>query len=342
MPKVLVTGGLGFIGYNAALHWAEQGCSVVVYDDVSRGTAGRNLIELQRSRHPRIRLKRGDIRDYAALAGLFRAERGFDLVVHLAGQAAVTTSVADPRTDFEINAGGSLNVLEAVRLLSPRAFFIYASTNKVYGGTEWVRLGRKASRYYFKHPEGGVSEAAPLDFHSPYGCSKGVADQYVRDYARIYGLKTAVFRQSCIYGPWQYGEADQGWVAWFVIAALSGKTLTICGDGRQVRDILYISDLLDLYDRAWKRPDRSAGRIYNAGGGPERTISLLELMDWLRKRLGLRLRLEKAPWRPGDQKVYISDVSKAGRELGWEPHVSVGAGLELLLSWLQPRVGARV
>jgi CDP-paratose 2-epimerase len=338
MPgSVLVTGGLGFIGYNAALRYAARGRSVVLFDDVSRGTAKRNLAEFQKAQPRGVRLVQGDVRNARSLERVLENGK-FDLVLHMAAQVAVTTSVEQPRPDFEINALGTFNALEAARRKAPKALFVYASTNKVYGGTEWVKLGRAKTRYFFEHPEGGIAEDAPLYFHSPYGCSKGAGDQYVRDYARIYGLKTVVFRQSCVYGPWQYGEADQGWVAWFLIAALTKAPLTVYGDGKQVRDLLYVDDLLDLYDLAYERRDRVAGQVFNAGGGPQRTLSLVELIEWLERRLERRIRFARRGWRPGDQRVYVSDIGKAQRALRWRPRVSVGAGLEKLFGWLSPRL----
>jgi CDP-paratose 2-epimerase len=337
MKKCLITGGLGFIGFNAALHYARRGFSVDIFDDLSRKTARRNHAEFRRLSPARVRLFKGDVRSPAVLERLVRREGPWDLVLHLAGQVAVTSSVAEPRKDFEINALGTLNVLEMVRRRSPKAFVIFASTNKVYGATPWARIGRDATRYFYTNPRHGVDESAPLDFHSPYGCSKGAADQYVRDYARIYGLRTAVFRQSCIYGPWQYGEEDQGWVAWFLIAALSGKPITLFGDGRQVRDVLYVDDLLSLYDKAWANPRRASGEVFNAGGGEGNTLSLLELLDWLRLNRGLKPRLRRADWRPGDQRVYISNIGKARGALRWRPEVSVDAGLNRLAQWLAPR-----
>ncbi|MDE2039788.1 MAG: GDP-mannose 4,6-dehydratase [Elusimicrobia bacterium] len=342
MKKCLITGGLGFVGYNAALRHSRRGRSVILFDDVSRGTARRNLAEFRRSPPPRTRLVRGDIRDAAALRALFNRHGPFDLVVHLAAQVAVTASVADPEPDFDINARGTLNLLEAVRRLSPKAFVIFASTNKVYGelGGLKTALVEGRTRYALRRPRGGIDESAPLDFHSPYGCSKGAADQYVRDYARVYGLSTVVFRQSCIYGPWQYGETDQGWVAWFMIAAQGGLPIVVYGDGKQVRDALDVDDLLALYDRAWQRSAACSGQVFNAGGGPGRTLSLLELLDWMRLRHGVKPPLSFREWRPGDQKVYVSDVSKAARLLGWRPEIGLERGLERLWRWLAPRVAA--
>lgn len=335
--SVVITGGLGFIGFNAALRYAAQGRAVTLVDDLSRATARRNLIELKRLAPRGVEFVAGDVRQPRVLDSLFKRRKGASLVLHLAAQVAVTTSVARPREDFEINALGSFNVLEAARRHAPDAVIIYASTNKVYGGTEWVKLGSDKTRYYFRHPENGIDESAPLDFHSPYGCSKGAADQYVRDYSRIYGLRTVVMRQSCIYGPWQYGDADQGWIAWFIIAALSRQPLTIYGDGRQVRDVLYVDDLIDLYEAAERRAEASAGEVFNVGGGAQRTLSLLELLDWMNRRLQANVSPRWEGWRPGDQRVYVSDISKAGRALGWKPRVTVGAGLEKLFAWLSPR-----
>ncbi|HAM35862.1 MAG TPA: CDP-paratose 2-epimerase [Elusimicrobia bacterium] len=337
-PKCLITGGMGFIGFNAVVHYARQGRRVVAFDDLSRNTARRNYRDFKSMRLPNVAFVHGDVRDARSLRRLFQKHGGFELVLHLAAQVAVTHSVTDPVQDFERNALGTLNVLEAVRRLCPRAFFIFASTNKVYGALPEARIRLASGRYGFSRPRLGIGEDAALDFHSPYGCSKGCADQYVRDYGRIYGLKTAVFRQSCIYGPWQYGEEDQGWVAWFLIAALSGAPITIYGDGRQVRDILHIDDLLALYDRAMARPSRSSGQIFNAGGGLGSTLSLLELLDWIRRRLAIAPKIRRQDWRPGDQKVYVSDISKARRLLGWRPRVGVDAGLGQLARWLAARV----
>lgn len=329
---------MGFIGFNAALRFAREGSEVVVLDDLSRRTALRNYAEFKRLRPARVRFVRGDVRDAAAVGRVLGRAGGVDLVLHLAGQVAVTQSVLDPAADFQSNAWGTLSVLEAVRRRSPRALFLFASTNKVYGGLEWARVRRGPTRYRFVRPARGVDESAPLDFHSPYGCSKGAADQYVRDYARIYGLKTVVLRQSCIYGPWQYGEADQGWVAWFLIAALQGRPMTLYGDGRQARDVLFIDDLLETYSLAWERRGRAAGEVFNVGGGPGNVLSLVELLAWIRDRLGIDPPVRRSGWRPGDQRVYVSDISKARRVLGWRPRVPVEAGLEKLVEWLRPRV----
>lgn len=294
----------------------------------------RNLAWLKRQGP--VDFTRLDVRDAAAVARWVRHRRkGLKLVMHFAAQVAVTTSVEDPRTDFEINARGALNVLEALRGLPEKPLVLYSSTNKVYGGMEGVQGVLSKGRYRYVGRPHGISEREPLDFHSPYGCSKGAADQYFRDYHRIYGLPTVVFRQSCIYGQHQQGTEDQGWVAHFMKAAQSGKGVTLYGDGRQIRDILHIDDLLAAFDAAWRRRHVSAGGIYNIGGGPKNTLSLLELLDWIERKQGHRMRLSRATWRPGDQRVYVSDIRKARRDLGWEPAIGVAEGLDRLWTWLK-------
>jgi CDP-paratose 2-epimerase len=243
--------------------------------------------------------------------------------------------VTEPRHDFEVNALGTFNLLEAARRHAPSAAFLYASTNKVYGGLEHVGVEQRNGRYTFRDSPGGISEDEPLDFHSPYGCSKGAADQYVRDYARIYGLRTVVFRQSCIYGWRQFGVEDQGWVAWFTIAAVTGKPVTIYGDGRQVRDLLFVEDLCEAYDAAVERIERASGQVFNLGGGPDNTLSLLELVEHLDRLTGRPLRPSFAAWRPGDQPVFVADVSRASEALGWRPRTGVTEGVEKLAAWVQ-------
>ena len=330
--KVIVTGGAGFIGCNAADRYMRRGDEVVVIDDLSRRGAEKNL-EWLRSRG-KFTFERGDIRDERAMREIFQANKDAGLILHLAGQVAVTISVNDPRLDFDINALGTFNVLEAVRLAGIDAPLIYSSTNKVYGGMEDVGVTERDGRYSYADLPGGVSEERTLDFHSPYGCSKGAADQYVRDYHRIYGVRGVVFRQSCIYGYRQFGFEDQGWVAWFTIASLLGQPITVYGDGKQVRDILFVDDLVDAFEAAAQRIDVTAGRIYNIGGGPTNVISLLDLLAHLERRLGKRLKYERADWRPGDQRVFVSDISKAEKELGWSPRTSWEHGLDKLYEWV--------
>jgi CDP-paratose 2-epimerase len=255
-------------------------------------------------------------------------------VLHLAAQVAVTTSVTDPREDFEVNALGTFNVLEAMRLAGMTAPILYSSTNKVYGEMTEVGVVQKDGRYAYQSLPGGVPEKQILDFHSPYGCSKGAADQYVIDYHRIYGLRSIVFRQSCIYGYRQFGAEDQGWVAWFMIAAQLGRPITVYGDGRQVRDILFIDDLLNAYDAAFAAGDAACGKAYNIGGGPENVLSLLELVSYIEKRQNRKLPFKFDAWRPGDQKVFVSDIRRAHHELGWSPKTSCLRGLDQLYDWV--------
>ena len=330
--KWLITGGAGFIGCNAARRLMAEGHEVVVFDNLSRkGTSGN--LEWLREQGP-VAFVKGDVREAETIASAVRAHRDADVVLHLAGQVAVTTSVTDPRTDFEINALGTFNVLEGIRRAGGSPVVLYASTNKVYGNMEHEGVELRNGRYAYKHLARGVSETAPLDFHSPYGCSKGTADQYVRDYARIYGMRSVVFRQSCIYGPRQFGIEDQGWVAWFTIAAVLGRPITIFGDGRQVRDVLYADDLADCYLRAVEQIDHTQGQIYNVGGGPDNQLSLLELLELLSARVGRKITTAFADWRPGDQKVFISDIAKAKRDFGWFPKVSATSGVDRLADWV--------
>lgn len=332
MNKILITGGCGFIGANYTDRLLARGERVVVFDNLSRRGSEKNAEWLREKYGARFELIRADIRDARAIAD---AAREADAIFHFAAQVAVTTSVADPRTDFEINALGTFNALEAARLSSRHPIFVFASTNKVYGGMDDVIVVEKPTRYAYRDLIGGVSEQQPLDFHSPYGCSKGAADQYVRDYHRIYGLRSVVFRQSAIYGYRQFGVEDQGWLAWFIIAAVLGKPITIYGNGKQVRDMLFIDDLMDAYDAVLARIDQIAGQVYNIGGGPHNTTSVwTEFAPMLEKLLGKPIPFTYGDWRPGDQRVCVYDISKAKRELGWEPKISVPDGVERLYRWV--------
>ena len=330
--RVLIIGGAGFIGSNYAARRLAAGDEVVVFDNLSRPKTELNL-EWLRSRHgSRLTFITGDVRDYQAVA---QAAAGANAVAHLAGQVAVTTSVANPREDFEVNALGTFNVLEAVRQGAPEAAVLFASTNKVYGGLEDVVVEEQRTRHMFRDLPDGVAESHPLDFHSPYGCSKGAADQYVRDYARVYGMRTVVFRQSCIYGTRQFGVEDQGWVAHFCISAALGRPITIYGDGKQVRDVLWIDDLLNAYDLAIGHLDVASGQIFNVGGGPANTMSIwAEFEPLLGPMVKSPLAVQYREARVGDQKVYVSNIDKARRELGWEPKVSVKEGVERLWNWV--------
>jgi CDP-paratose 2-epimerase len=333
LNKLLVTGGCGFIGSNLMDRLLARGERAVAFDNLSRRGSAINADWLRGRHGSRFELIHADIRDAGAVA---EAARDADAIYHLAAQVAVTTSVTDPRTDFETNALGTFNALEAARGSGRNPTFIFASTNKIYNGISELDIAEGATRYEFRDLLGGVSEAQPLDFHSPYGCSKGAADQYVRDYHRIYGLRTVVFRQSAIYGERQFGAEDQGWLAWFMIAAVLGRQITIYGDGKQVRDMLYVDDLLNAYDAATARIDQVAGRVYNMGGGPKNTISVWkEFSPMLEKLHGRPIPVAHDDWRPGDQRVCVYDISKAARELDWQPRVPVKAGVEKLYRWVR-------
>ena len=328
-----ITGGAGFIGSNYVHRLLERGEKVTVYDNLSRAGAPKNLKWLQETFGEKsFNMVAGDIRDAGQLVA---ASREADIFVHLAGQVAVTTSVLKPREDFEINALGTFNVLEAARLNERNPVFLYSSTNKVYGGMDDVNVIEKASRWEYESLPFGAPETQPLDFHSPYGCSKGAGDQYVRDYARIYGLRSVTLRQSCIYGPRQFGVEDQGWVAWFIIAAVTGRPMSIYGDGKQVRDVLHVFDLNDAYDLAIQKIDDVKGEVFNLGGGPENTMSIwTEFGPMLEKLLGKPLPVTRGDWRPGDQKVFIADTRKAQQVLGWKPKYDVEKGVKQLFDWV--------
>jgi CDP-paratose 2-epimerase len=330
--KILITGGCGFIGSNLAAHYLEKGWEVIVYDNFSRLGAESNAAWLADQSDGRLNFVIGDVRDFDSLC---KAVPGADVVAHLAAQVAVTHSVSDPREDFEINAVGGFNLLEAVRGFGTDPVILYASTNKVYGELDVAQVVEQSTRYEFDGFEHGISEDLPIDLHSPYGCSKGALDLYMLDYARTYGLKTVVFRQSCIYGPRQFGVEDQGWVAHFVISALLGRPITIFGDGKQVRDILHVRDLITAFEAAVKHIEISQGKAYNLGGGSHNTLSLLELIHRMEDKLGKPLKLSFDDWRPRDQKVYVSDIRKAKEDLGWEPLIGVGVGLSDLRQWVK-------
>jgi len=329
----LVTGGAGFIGSNYVHRLIKRGDKVTIYDNLSRGGARRNLEWLkQEFGEKAFDIVVGDVRDADKIK---EAAKDAEVIVHLAGQVAVTTSVIDPRDDFESNALGTFNTLEAARASGKKPIFIYASTNKVYGGMEDVELYEEPTRWRYKDLVKGCPETQPLDFHSPYGCSKGTGDQYVRDYARMYDLPTVVFRQSCIYGPRQFGIEDQGWVAWFIIAAVMGRAITIYGDGKQVRDILHVDDLMNAYDLAIEKIEIASGQVYNMGGGPNNVMSIwAEFEPKLIKLLGNSIKVARGDWRPGDQRVFYADITKAEKALGWKPKISVDEGVQMLFEWV--------
>lgn len=335
--KIFITGGAGFIGCNLAHHHISAGDEVTVFDNLSRPGTSQNIDWLNKSPGNRLTFVRGDVRNVGEIASALPAQT--DIVYHMAGQVAVTTSIQNPRGDFEANALGTLNLLEAVRSRTPEAVVFYASTNKVYGEMEDKAVIEKTTRYEYKDLPFGISEEQVLDFHSPYGCSKGAADQYVRDYARIYGLRTVVFRQSCIYGTRQFGVEDQGWLAHFCIAAKRKQPISIYGNGKQVRDILWIDDLIAAYDAAYKNIDECTGQVFNIGGGSGNTVSVwLEFRNYLGDLTGQQIEAVSGPWRHGDQKIYVSDIRKAQNMFQWRPAVNVKEGIAQLWQWISDNI----
>jgi CDP-paratose 2-epimerase len=331
---VLITGGSGFIGTNLAHRLLSTGRPVLLFDNLARPGVEQNLRWLHDTHGSQVEIEIADTRNAEAIR---RAVNRASEVFHFAAQVAVTTSLTDPLEDFEVNARGTLHLLEAIRAQPLPPPLVFTSTNKVYGSLEDIGFRRRNLRYEPTDPalrQTGVNEARPLDFHSPYGCSKGSADQYVLDYARTFGLRAIVFRMSCIYGPHQFGTEDQGWVAHFLIRALDGRPITLYGDGRQVRDILYVDDLVDACLLAQQHMPTEAGQAFNIGGGPGNTVSLLELLDMISEMLGRKPDVEFEAWRPGDQRYYVSDTGKFHRRTGWKPRVGVHQGLELLTRWL--------
>lgn len=332
---LLVTGGAGFIGINTVRHFLKKGWKVVIFDNFSRRGTDINVKNLKRDFRSGYRVVRGDIVHDASL--LEKCIARADAVIHLAAQVAVTTSIADPKEDLEINIIGTFNVLEAIRHSKKKPMLIYASTNKVYGSLPQLPVRESGARYRFKHQGAdryGIAEDVALDFHSPYGCSKGAADQYVLDYGRIYGIDAVVFRQSCVYGEHQFGVEDQGWVAWFAIAALKGAPLTLYGTGKQVRDVLYIGDLMRLYETALANMRTARGQAYNIGGGPGNTISLIEFLAHLDKTHGKKTQYSISAERAGDQPIFVADVRKVGRDLGWQPTTAFANGFKRLYRWV--------
>lgn len=331
----LITGGAGFIGSNAAKHFLKQGYKVTVLDNLFRNAKQqtKNLDWVKEGAKNRFKFINEDVRNFAALDDLFKKEL-FDVVIHEAGQTAVTSSIVDPRVDFESNVLGAFNLLEAIRKNKQNPVILNASTNKVYGDLKSLRVTELDQRYQFTDNLHGVDENQPLDFHSPYGCSKGAADQYMMDYYRTYGLKTVVFRQSCIYGYRQLGTEDQGWLAWFTIACKLGKAVSIYGDGKQTRDALFIDDLIDLYEKAITHIDRCPGEVFNVGGGGDFTLSLRELIELLQEVSGKPMPYSFGPARIGDQRIFIADTAKANRLLGWQPTTSPSVGVKKLYQWV--------
>jgi CDP-paratose 2-epimerase len=332
---ILITGGAGFIGTNLADRLLSEGTPVLLYDNLSRAGVEQNLAWLRHKHGGLVQFELGDTRNRETLRRAVQRATG---IFHFAAQVAVTTSLDDPIDDFEINARGTLNLLEAARALDNPPPLIFTSTNKVYGEMNDVKLRINDGRYEPEDPamrEFGFSEARGVHFHSPYGCSKGCAEQYVLDYARTFGLRTAVFRMSCIYGLHQFGNEDQGWVAHFLIRALEGKPITLYGDGRQVRDILFAEDLVDAFLLAKANIHELSGRAFNIGGGPANTISLLELLGLITELNSAMPEVRFADWRTADQQYYVSDTREFCAATGWKPRVGVHEGVERLYNWLK-------
>jgi CDP-paratose 2-epimerase len=354
--KVLITGGAGFVGSNLAAHLLEKHAEVAVFDSLARYGAAENLAWLHSipTNAAPLDFTHGDIRNSFDVDQLIRRVRP-DVIFHLAGQVAMTTSMQSPRRDFEINVVGSINVLESVRLSSPDTAIVYASSNKVYGDLAHLDLIEAPTRYQPRAyvpggsgpASGGVDEQTGIEFHTPYGCSKGAADQYMLDYARCFGLRTVVFRHSTIYGGRQFATFDQGWVGWFVRQALETlhspqrPAFTVSGDGKQVRDLLHVSDAVACYLAAYEHIEKTHGEALNIGGGVENSMSLLELLNHLEDRLGVKLNFTKRPWRSNDQKYFVADNSKALRLSAWSPKTSREQGIEDTIAWESSRISKR-
>jgi len=344
--KILVTGGCGFLGSNIAASYLESGDDVVVIDALYREGSKANCDWLQSlAASERLRMFHFDLADTQKINKVFDSEGPFDYVCHLGGQVAMTTSLSDPRRDMMTNVVGTFNVLEAVRQYCPEAVVAYSSTNKVYGDLEWLRYEEDATRFTLPDYRGGLDESIPLDFASPYGCSKGAADQYVRDWHRNYGLNTVVFRHSSIYGGRQFATYDQGWIGWFCQKAEEQasayqrgeepETFTISGTGKQVRDVLHAEDLVRLYRACYEQREVASGQIFNIGGGIENSLSLLELFELLQELTGMPepMRFERLPRRQSDQDFFVADISKANELISWRPQVTSKEGIEKMLSW---------
>jgi len=335
--KYLITGGCGFLGSNLAEEVLKRGEELCLFDNLSRFGSVQNLAWLKGKGD--FFFAHGDIRNAWDVERIIKEFRP-DVIFHLAGQVAMTTSIANPRLDFEINALGSLNVLEAVRKHAPECIVIYSSTNKVYGDLEWVKYEELDTRYIAPDYPNGFDENIPLEFHSPYGCSKGSADQYMLDYARMFDLKTVVFRHSSMYGGRQFATYDQGWIGWFCQKALEIKNgilkdpFTISGNGKQVRDVLHAEDMKRLYFTAVEHSAEAKGQAFNIGGGMENSLSLMELLDFLEKELDIKMTYTKLPSRKSDQKVFLADIDKAKRLVGWQPGIDKEPGVRMMLDWV--------
>jgi CDP-paratose 2-epimerase len=339
--KYLITGGCGFLGSNISVELLKRGEELVVFDDLSRLGAQLNLDWLKQ--HGDFNYVSGDIRDQSSVEKTLANEKP-DAIFHLAGQVAMTTSIANPRFDFEVNALGSFNVLDSVRKYSPDSLIVYSSTNKVYGDLEWTAYDETDTRYIARDFPNGFPETVPLEFHSPYGCSKGTADQYMLDFHRIFGTRTVVFRHSSMYGGRQFSTYDQGWVGWFCQKALEVKNnlakepFTISGTGKQVRDLLHASDMVELYLQVANNIEKVKGQVFNIGGGVQNSLSLLELFDILEKELGINMEYINLPPRESDQRLFVADIQKITNAIGWKPKVDKYSGIKQMLGWVSQSV----
>lgn len=342
--KWLITGGCGFVGSNLANVLLKDNEEVVILDNLSRIGSEKNLAWLKSLFGNQFEFIQADTRDYEKILQILKEHR-LDVIAQLAGQVAMTTSLINPRLDFEINAMGTFNILEAVRQLSPTTIVLYSSTNKVYGSLDWIRFIEEETRYVSPDFPSGLDEKLPLDGYSPYGCSKLAADQYIRDYFRMYQVPTVVFRHSSMYGGRQFSTYDQGWIGWFCQKSLEmanpkADPYTISGDGKQVRDVLHAQDLVSVYRMATVHINKTAGKIYNIGGGMENSLSLVELFSLLEKYTGNTMRFKRLNWRPGDQKVFVADTTLALKDFGWKPKVKKEIGIQQMLSWSQETLNA--
>jgi len=336
--KILITGGCGFLGSNLAAEVMRRGDELFVFDNLFRSGSEENLKWLKQL--GKFTFFHSDIRLYNDVEHVICIVKP-DIIFHLAGQVAMTTSIENPRLDFEINVIGGNNILEAVRKYSPSTIITYSSTNKVYGDMNWINYEETNSRFIAKGFENGFNEDMPLSFESPYGCSKGATDQYMLDYARIYGIRTVVFRHSSIFGGRQFATYEHGWIGWFIQKALeikkeeNPKKFTISGSGKQVRDVIFSSDLINCYFSAINNIETTSGKVYNIGGGFENSLSLLELFSFLEEELSIKMNYDILPWRKSDQRVFIADISKAKKDFNWKPDVNKEEGLRKMIQWVK-------
>ncbi|WP_457623732.1 GDP-mannose 4,6-dehydratase [Persephonella sp.] len=336
--KYLITGGCGFLGSNLATEVLGRNEELIIFDNLYRVGSYKNLEWLKTKGN--FKFVHGDIRNREDIESVIKQEKP-DIIFHLAGQVAMTTSIQNPRLDFEVNALGTFNLLDSVRKFSPESIVIYSSTNKVYGDLEWVNYEETETRYIAPQFPKGFPENIPLEFHSPYGCSKGSADQYMLDFYRIFGIRTVVFRHSSMYGGRQFSTYDQGWIGWFCLKAVEIKKgilkepFTIHGNGKQVRDVLYADDMIDLYFKTVENIEKVKGEVFNIGGGMENSLSLLELFNLLESMLDIKLEYKKLPPRESDQKVFVADITKAEKLINWKPKVSKEEGIKRMINWIE-------